>query len=64
MKILFVNCCMKPDKESRTYRLATAFLDKYQELNNKDVHIFEVALKNEAIRPISNKDLAYRLKLI
>lgn len=64
MKILFVNCCMKPDKESRTYRLATAFLDKYQELNNKDVHIFEVALKNEAIRPISNKDLTYRLKLI
>ena len=62
MELLFVNCCMKPDKESRTYRLATEFIDKVSEGN--DVHVTEVALKNEPIEAIDNKTLNYRLKLI
>ena len=62
MELLFVNCCMKPDKESRTYRLATEFIDKLSEGN--DVRVTEVALKNETIEWIDNKSLNYRLKLI
>ena len=62
MKLLFINCCMKPDKESRTYKIATAFIDKYTSLHPIDVT--EVALKNEPIQPIGTQSLAYRLKLI
>lgn len=62
MELLFVNCCMKPDKESRTYRLATEFIDRLSEGN--DVRVTEVALKNESIEAIDNKSLNYRLKLI
>ncbi len=62
MELLFVNCCMKPDKESRTYRLATEFIDRLSEGNN--VRVTEVALKNESIEAIDNKSLNYRLKLI
>ena len=62
MELLFVNCCMKPDKESRTYRLASEFIDRLS--GNDDVHVTEVALKNETIEAIGNRSLNYRLKLI
>lgn len=62
MELLFVNCCMKPDKESRTYHLASEFIDRFSEGN--DVHVTEVALKNETIEAIGVKSLNYRLKLI
>ena len=60
--ILYVNACIKREIESRTNRLAQAYLKKY--LENSDCRVTTLNLEDAALLPLSGKRLAEREKAI
>ena len=60
--ILYVNACVKRDVDSRTARLAQAYLD--QCLEKQDCRVSTLALEDIIMPPLSGKGLAEREKAI
>ena len=60
--ILYVNACVKRDVDSRTNRLARAYLEK--SLETQSCNLSTVDLENAAIHPLTGKSLAEREKAI
>lgn len=60
--ILYVNACVKRDVDSRTGRLAQAYLKK--RLENQDCRVSTLALEDIIMQPLSGKGLAEREKAI
>lgn len=60
--ILYVNACVKRDVESRTGRLAQAYLKKYFE--DPDCNVTTLTLEDMVILPLSGEGLAAREKAI
>ena len=58
MKVLFVNACIR-NKESRTLRLAKAFIDKLEKKEPKAI-ISETKLYEENLKPLLNSDIKKR----
>ncbi len=61
-KILYVNACVKRGAESRTGKLAQAYLDKC--LETDDCQVTEVVLEDIVMAPLSGRGLAAREKAI
>lgn len=61
-KILYVNACVKRDIDSRTNRLAQAYLNKC--LESQDCSLSIVNLEDTIMYPLSGKSLAEREKAI
>lgn len=57
MKVLFVNACLR--QESRTKKLADAYLKKLKEFDNS-VEIKEIVLQNLPLKPLNSEILAKR----
>ena len=57
--ILLVNSCIKGREESRTYELATFFINKYVH-GRKDVNIKEIAVNELNIKPFTKEMIAER----
>lgn len=57
--ILLVNSCIKGREESRTYELATFFINKYVH-GRKDVNIKEIVLNELNIKPFTKEMIAER----
>ena len=57
--ILLVNSCIKGREESRTYELATFFINKYVHGRN-DVNIKEIAVNELNIKPFTKEMIAER----
>ena len=60
--ILYVNACVKRDGDSRTQRLAQAYLKKY--LEKHDCSVSTVKLEDTVMYPLTGKSLAEREKAI
>lgn len=57
--ILLVNSCIKGREESRTYELATFFINKYVH-GRKDVNIKEIVVNELNIKPFTKEMIAER----
>lgn len=57
--ILLVNSCIKGREKSRTYELATFFINKYVH-GRKDVNIKEIAVNELNIKPFTKEMIAER----
>ena len=57
--ILLVNSCIRGREESRTYNLATFFINKYVH-GRKDVNIKEIAVNELNIKPFTKEMIAER----
>lgn len=57
--ILLVNSCIKDREESRTYELATFFINKYVH-GRKDVNIKEIVVNELNIKPFTKEMIAER----
>ena len=60
--ILYVNACVKRDVDSRTNRLAQAYLKK--SLESQDCSLLSVDLEDIIMHPLTGKTLAEREKAI
>lgn len=60
--ILYINACIKRNIDSRTNRLAQAYLQK--QLENQNCSLSTVVLENISMQPLSGKGLAEREKAI
>lgn len=63
MKILFVDCCLRPESISRTYQICNEFIEEYKRCHPLD-QIVTRTLKNEKLRQLTYEDLERRDALI
>ena len=63
MKILFVDCCIRPEGISRTKRLCEAFLKTVRE-THLDFQLETLVLKEENLKPYLNDDVEKRNQIL
>lgn len=63
MNVLFVNCCISQNSQSRTNLLCDAFIDAYHEAHPEDT-VDELVLENEALAWMTAETLNRRDALI
>ncbi len=63
IRILFVNCCLRPAHVSRTYGLCNAFIEEYVR-RNPEHRIVTTVLKDENLSPLSCERVRERDALI
>ena len=62
MKVLFINCCIR-EEESRTLKLALAFIEKLKEIH-PNMELKEIKLIDENLKPYLYEDIKKRDELI
>ena len=63
MKILFVDCCIRPEAQSRTHKLCRLFLDEYLRLHRSDT-VETLRLADEPLQPMLLPQLQERDALL
>lgn len=63
MKLLFIDCCVRGEKESRTYSLCESFL-KEARIQEKEISVKKLSLYKEGIETLSGEQLVLRDSLI